>query len=199
MSDALQESDELLSAKTAVEIGVMGSARLTENNEWWGHAHQLGGLLARKGFVVVTGGYGGLMEAASRGAHEAGGKVIGLTMQHWTNVEPNQWNVDLRWSKNYGTRLNHLLNCDGVIALPGGVGTLSEMSIVWAASQTEGQALPLVLLGDCWPPIIQAMRKNLVISEKDLNLLRFAASPEEAVREILSGLQEKKIGPGPYG
>ena len=139
------------------------------------------------------------MEAASRGAHEAGGRVIGLTMQHWTNVEPNQWNVDLRGSKNYGTRLNHLLNCDGVIALPGGVGTLSEMAIVWAASQTEGQALPLVLLGDCWPPIIQALRENLVIGERDLNLLRFAASPEEALREIQIGLQEKKIGSGPYG
>ncbi|HWZ17774.1 MAG TPA: LOG family protein [Ktedonobacteraceae bacterium] len=137
--------------------------------------------------------------ATSRGAHEAGGRVIGLTMQHWTNVEPNQWNVDLRWSKNYGTRLNHLLNCDGVIALPGGVGTLSEMAIVWAASQTEGQALPLVLLGDCWPPVIQSMLENLVISERDINLLRFAASPEEAVREIQSGLQEKKVGPGPYG
>jgi len=199
MSDNMQESNGEQNTKTGLEIGVMGSARLTESDEWWGRAHQLGGLLAGKGFVVVTGGYGGLMEATSRGAHEAGGKVIGLTMQHWTNVEPNQWNIDLRWSKNYGTRLNHLLNCNGVIALPGGVGTLSEMAIVWAASQTEGQALPLVLLGDCWPPIIQAMRKNLVIGERDLNLLRFAASPEEAVREIQIGLQEKKIGQGPYG
>jgi uncharacterized protein (TIGR00730 family) len=199
MSEEVQESNGEQSAKAELEIGVMGSARLTESDEWWGHAHQLGMLLAGKGFVVVTGGYGGLMEAASRGAHEAGGRVIGLTMQHWTNVEPNQWNIDLRWSKNYGTRLNHLLNCDGVIALPGGVGTLSEMAIVWAASQTEGQALPLVLLGDCWPPIIQAMRENLVIGERDLNLLRFAASPEEAVREIQNGLQEKKTGPGPYG
>jgi len=199
MSDIMQESHEEQSTKIGLEIGVMGSARLTESDEWWSHAHQLGVLLAQKDFIVVTGGYGGLMAAVSRGAHEAGGKVIGLTMQHWTNVEPNQWNVDLRWSKNYGTRLNHLLNCDGVIALPGGVGTLSEMTIVWAASQTEGQALPLVLLGDCWPPIIHAMQENLVISERDLNLLRFAASPEEAVREIQSGLQEKKIGAGPYG
>ena len=199
MSDTIQESDGMQATKTGLEIGVMGSARLTESDEWWTYAHQLGVLLAEKGFVVVTGGYGGLMAAVSRGAHEAGGRVIGLTMQHWTNVEPNQWNADLRWSKNYGTRLNHLLNCDGVIALPGGVGTLSEMAIVWAASQTEGHVLPLVLLGDCWPPIIQSMRENLVISERDLNLLRFAESPEEAIREIQTGLQEKKIGPGPYG
>ena len=199
MSDAMQESDGLQSTKTVLEIGVMGSARLTESDEWWGRAHQLGRLLAGKGFVVVTGGYGGLMAAVSRGAHEAGGRVIGLTMQHWTNVEPNQWNDDLRWSTNYGTRLNHFLNCDGIIALPGGVGTLSEMALAWAASQTESRPLPLVLLGEYWPPLIQSMRENLVINERDLSLLRFAGGPEEAIRELQAGLQEKMIGSGPYG
>jgi uncharacterized protein (TIGR00730 family) len=195
----VQENDGLQSTKTGIEIGVMGSARLTESDEWWTLAHQLGGLLAGNGFVVVTGGYGGLMEAVGRGAHEAGGRVIGLTMLHWTNVEPNEWNVDLRWSKNYGTRLNHFLNCDGVIALPGGIGTLSEMALAWAANQTEGYALPLVLLGDCWPPLIQSMLENLVINEKDLDFLRFAATPEEAVHELQTGLQDKKAGSGPYG
>ncbi len=199
MSDTMQESDGLRGTKTWLEIGVLGSARLTESDGWWSRAHQLGGLLAGKGFVVMTGGYGGLMAAVCRGAHEAGGRVIGLPMQHWTNVEPNQWNVDLRWSKNYGTRLNHFLNCDGIIALPGGVGTLSEMALTWAASQTERRALPLVLLGDCWPPIIQSIRENLVISEMDLNFLRFAADPEEALRELQAGLREKQIGSGPYG
>src|SRR5215467_7167991 len=199
MSDMIQESDGLPTTKTGLEIGVMGSARLTETDEWWARAHQLGVLLAGKSFVVVTGGYGGLMEAVSRGAHEAGGKVVGLTMQHWTNVEPNQWNGDLRWSTNYGTRLNHFLNCDGMIALPGGVGTLSEMALMWAASQTESRPLPLVLLGECWPPIIQSLRENLVINERDLSLLRFAGDPEEAVRELEAGLQEKRVGSGPWG
>lgn len=198
MSDTL-EGDGLQSARTWIEIGVMGSARLTESDEWWGRSKQLGGLLAEKGFVVVTGGYGGLMEAVSRGAHEAGGKVIGLTMQHWANVEPNQWNGDLRWSTNYGTRLNHFLNCDGMIALPGGVGTLSEMALMWAASQTESRPLPLVLLGECWPPIIQSLRENLVINERDLSLLRFAGEPVDAVRELEAGLQEKRVGSGPWG
>ena len=199
MSENVREDESVLSTKAGLEIGVMGSARLTESDDWWGRAHQLGVLLAGKGFVIVTGGYGGLMAAVSRGAHEMGGRVIGLPMQHWTNVEPNQWNADLRWSSNYGTRLNHLLSCDGVIALPGGVGTLSEMSIVWAASQTEERALPLVLLGECWLPVMQAIRENLIVSDADLNLLRFAANPEDAVREIQMGLQEKQRGPGPYG
>ncbi len=184
---------------TALEIGVMGSARLSEEDERWMQAYKLGELLAGEGYVVVTGGYGGLMAAVSRGAHEKGGSVIGLPMQHWQGIAPNRWNAALRWSTDYGTRINHLLRCEAVIALPGGVGTLSEMAVAWSASQTEGRALPLVLLGDCWPPVVAAIRENLVVSDIDLNLLRFAASPEEALREIQAGLQDKRIGPGPHG
>ena len=121
-------------------------------------------------------------------------------MQHWKGIEPNSWNAGLRWSDNYGTRINHILHCDAVIALPGGVGTLSEMAMVWAASQTEERPLPLVLLGECWPPVIESLREHLVVSAVDLGLLQLAATPEEAVQQVQVGLQDKKrIGPGPYG
>ncbi len=181
------------------EIAVLGSARLGEDDRRWTLAHELGGLLARAGFVVVTGGYSGLMAAVSRGAHEQGGFAIGLPMQHWSTVTPNTWNADLRWSRDYGTRLNHILRCAAIIALPGGVGTLSELAVAWAASQTEKQAQPLVLLGECWPPLIAAMRTHLVIGNSDLDLLRFAATPEEAVREVQAGLRDTKQGQGPRG
>lgn len=200
MSYNMQSNDNKPLARGELEVAVLGSARLTEDDDRWTQAHKLGMLLAGEGFAIMTGGYGGLMAAVSRGAREMGGHVIGLPMQHWAGIEPNAWNVDLRWSGNYGTRLNHILHCDAVIALPGGVGTLSEMAIVWAASQTEARALPLVLLGDCWPPVIQSFREHLVVNDLDLNLLRFATSPEEAVREIRTGLQDKnRIGPGPHG
>jgi uncharacterized protein (TIGR00730 family) len=200
MSGNIQVNEDKLSTSAGIEIGVMGSARLTENDDWWTQAHKLGTLLAEEGFAVVTGGYGGLMAAVSRGAREMGGRVVGLPMQHWAGIEPNPWNVDLRWSSNYGTRLNHILRCDAVIALPGGIGTLSEMAIVWAASQTEKRSLPLVLLGDCWLPVIKSVREHLVVSDVDLNLLRFASGPEEAVQEIRAGLRDNKwIGSGPHG
>lgn len=199
MSNNIVGNDTTSAAKHALEIGVMGSARLTEDDERWKQAHKLGELLAGEGYVVVTGGYGGLMAAVSRGAHEKGGHVIGLPMQHWEGIAPNQWNAGLRWSTDYGTRINHILRCDAVVALPGGVGTLSEMAMVWAASQTEGRAMPLVLLGDCWPPVINAIRENLVVGDGDLNLLRFAANPAAAVQEIQVGLRNKRVGPGPYG
>ncbi len=200
MSDAMQTSDSQPLARAGLEVAVLGSARLTESDDRWMQAYKLGMILAGEGFVVVTGGYGGLMTAVSRGVRELGGHVIGLPMRHWAAIEPNRWNGDLRWSTDYGTRINHILHCDAVIALAGGVGTLSEMAMVWAASQTEEPALPLILLGECWPPLVKSFHEHLVVSDVDIQLLRFAASPEEAVREIRAGLHNnERVGPGPRG
>ncbi|MGB8346347.1 MAG: LOG family protein [Ktedonobacteraceae bacterium] len=186
--------------KHVLEVGVMGSASLSEGDPRWTQAHRLGTLLAQEGFAIVTGGYAGLMSAVSQGAHEAGGRVAGLPMRHWTNVQPNSWNAELRWSVNYGERINHILHCNAIIALPGGVGTLSEMALVWATIQTEPRSQPLILFGECWPPVIEAIRANLVVGDHDLRLLRFATSPEEAIRELHAGLREdRRSGHGPRG
>ncbi len=183
-----------------LEVGVMGSARLGEESPWWARARTLGGLLAEAGFAVVTGGYGGLMAAVSRGAHERGGQVIGLPMRHWKNLEPNPWNGDLRWSESYATRLGHLLACDAVIALPGGIGTLAEIAVVWSALQTERRPVPLVLLGECWPPVVRTLRQQLVIGDADVDLLRLVETPEEAVALVQTGLRDGwQIGQGPHG
>lgn len=187
-------------SERVIEVGVMGSARLSEDDPRWEKAHRLGSLLALEGFMVVTGGYGGLMAAVSRGAHEAGGRVIGLPMRGWPAIEPNRWNAELRWSESYGERINHILRCDAIVALPGGVGTLSEVAMVWSALQTELRAQPLVLFGENWPPVIRAVRDNLIVGEHDLHLLRYAAGPEEAIREIYAGLRDdQRIGRGPHG
>jgi uncharacterized protein (TIGR00725 family) len=166
------------------EIAVLGSARIERPDPRWEMAHRLGGLLAQRDFAVVTGGYGGLMSAVSQGVSENGGRVIGLPMRHWDSLEPNRWNAELRWSDGYGMRLDHLLRCTGVVALPGGVGTLSEMSVIWAAAQTEPNPQSIVLLGECWPPLIKAIGEHLVVGPQDLSLLHVAASPEEAIQAL---------------
>jgi predicted Rossmann-fold nucleotide-binding protein len=114
-------------------------------------------------------------------------------------MQPNRWNAGLRWSSDYGTRLNHLMRCDGIIALPGGIGTLTEMAVAWSSSQTEGRAISIVLLGACWPPIIAAIGDHLVVGESDLKLLRFADSPAEALRELQDGLEHAISGSEPHG
>ena len=72
---------------------------------------------------MVTGGYGGLMEVTSRAAAEAGGTVIGLPMRGWSELAPNRWNHELRWSDTYAERLAHLLAADAIVAVDGGIGT----------------------------------------------------------------------------
>jgi uncharacterized protein (TIGR00725 family) len=161
-------------------------------------AHRLGGLLAQHGLAVVTGGYGGLMSAVGQGVSESGGRVIGLPMRHWNELEPNHWNAELRWSDGYGTRLEHLLRCTGVVALPGGIGTLSEMAVIWAAAQTEASPPSIVLLGESWPPLIKAIGEHLVVGPHDLKLLRLVASPEEAI-QALTAPADRGSRPGPRG
>ena len=184
--------------KGTIEVAVLGSARLSESDVRWQLAYRLGEVLAAAGFTTLTGGYGGLMEAVSRGAHAAHGPVIGLPMQHWTHLSPNSWNTVLRWSSDYGTRLNHIQQCDAIVALPGGIGTLSELTLAWAARQTEGRFAPLVLIGDCWPPLLAAIRSHLVVDEEDMQLLHYVNSPEEAIQVIKQSLQapgQQGIGP----
>ena len=180
------------------EVAVLGSARIEKPDPRWELARRMGGLLAEHGFTVVTGGYGGLMAAVGQGVHERGGRVIGLPMRHWDKLEPNRWNAELRWSDGYGTRLDHLLRCTGVVALPGGVGTLSEMAVIWAAAQTEPNPPSIVLLGNGWPPLIAAIASNLVVGPADLDLLQIVATPEEAIR-ALTVPADRGRAPGPRG
>jgi len=196
----MNEHEQALTREQRTEVAVLGSARLAEDDDRWQQAYRLGEMLAAAGFATITGGYGGLMAAVSQGAHSAGGQVIGLPMRHWVKLEPNAWNTMLRWSTDYGTRLNYIQRSNAVIALPGGVGTLSELTLAWAARQTEARLVPLILLGDCWPPLIAALREHLIVGDEDLQLLHFASNPEEAVMAVKDGLRVPgQIGPGPRG
>lgn len=191
----MNEHEHAVIGKQAIEVAVLGSSRLEAGDERWQQAYRLGELLAAAGFATITGGYGGLMAAVSQGAHSAGGQVIGLPMRHWTKLEPNVWNTTLRWSTDYGTRLNYIQQSNAVIALPGGVGTLSELTLAWAARQTEARPVPLILLGDCWAPLMGTIHECLIVGDEDLQLLHFARSPEEAVAAVKEGLRV----PGPSG
>jgi predicted Rossmann-fold nucleotide-binding protein len=132
----------------------------------------------------MTGGYGGLMAVASRAAAEAGGKVIGLPMSGWTALKPNEWNHELRWSDTYPERLAQLLTADAVVVLDGGIGTLSEAAVVWAALQTEPAAADLVFLGAGWSPVLQSLALHLVIDDRDLELVTICADAQLVIAHI---------------
>jgi uncharacterized protein (TIGR00725 family) len=154
----------------AVEVAVLGSARIGPGDPRHHDAQRLGGLLAAQGWTVVTGGYGGLMAAVAAGASAAGGRTVGLPMREWRHLAPDASSAELRWSASYAERIGHLLATRVAIALPGGVGTLAEASGVWAAAQTEPGAAQLVLVGPAWRALMDVFARELVIGEKDLAL-----------------------------
>lgn len=165
----------------ADEVAVLGSARLSTADPAWAMADDLGARLARAGMTVVTGGYGGLMAAAAGGAARAGGRVVGLPMRAWTHLEPDPNLTELRWAANYAERLAHLLACRAVVALDGGVGTLSELAVVWAAAQTEPGAPVVVAVGGRWRNLLAGLARDLVVDAADVRLVQWAPDPAAAV------------------
>ena len=163
-------------------------------------ARAFGAAAGSRGWRVMTGGYGGLMGAAAQGAAQEGARAIGLPMRAWTQLRPSSWCSELRWSDNYPERLGHLLSCDAVVALDGGIGTLAETTAVWSALQTEPGATQLVLLGAGWPGLLTAFAAELVIDAADLALAPVVRGPEEAA-ELLESLLSSvsRARPNPRG
>jgi uncharacterized protein (TIGR00730 family) len=154
-------------------------------------ARKLGGLLARAGWTVATGGYSGVMEAASRGAAEAGGHVIGVTcslIEGWKDLRANAWVKEEIRFNSLRERLNHLVEfCDAALALPGGIGTLSEVALTWSLLQTgEIRRKPFVVVGRMWSETLTTFLRESqgYLHHGDHHLIQIANSVEEAVAAI---------------
>ena len=182
-----------------VRVGVIGSARLGEQSREWAAGEELGRLLGAAGCTVVTGGYGGLMAAVSKGAASVGGHVVGLPMRSWQHLEPNEWARELEWADGYPARLASLLRCQAVIALDGGIGTLSELTVVWAAAQTEPAPVKLVVIGDRWGRLVDAIGRNLVVGARDLALVTRVDSAAAALDAVLGDAHQAGPAPRPLG
>lgn len=171
----------------APTVAVFGSARLEPGDAEYEEIRVLGGLLARAGWTVSTGGYYGAMAAASEGAAGAGGHVVGVTLARWVDVRSaNQWVAEERAAESLLARLTLLLEADAWVAVAGGMGTLAEVSVAWNLLQAGevGEGRPLVLMGPRWRALVPLLRRHLVIGDHDLELARLAAGPVEAVAAL---------------
>ncbi|GIU82954.1 MAG: LOG family protein [Acidobacteria bacterium] len=175
-------------------VTIFGGSKCDEFSEEYKQAYRIGGILAEAGFTICTGGYLGVMEAASRGAREKGGRVLGIVMNQF-KTEPNRYLTDKVATNHFYERLQNLITRSvGFIALRGGMGTISEVALVWNKLQTQViEPRPLVLLGDCWRKVIRCWQEHLVISEEDIALLDFADSAEEACRIVLSKVSVQNL------
>ncbi|HET6862632.1 MAG TPA: LOG family protein [Pyrinomonadaceae bacterium] len=166
-------------------VTIFGGSKCHESDPEYIQAEQVGSLLAQAGFTICTGGYLGVMEAASRGAREAGGRVLGIVMNQF-KTEPNRFLTDKVATPHFYERLQRLITRSvGFVALRGGMGTVTELSLVWNKIQTRViEPRPLVLLGECWRPVVKQWQDCLAVSDSDVAALDFALTPDEAVEII---------------
>jgi uncharacterized protein (TIGR00725 family) len=170
-------------------ITVFGSSRPREDHADYEQARLLGRLLGQAGFAVCSGGYGGVMEAVSRGAKESGGKTYGVTAEFFKRQANAFVDTEIR-VKTWQERLFELVRvADGLVACKGGTGTLAELAVAWEMlNKSVIGSKPLVVLGEFWVPIVERVREVELgrpdWGEANGQLVHSAATPGE-VAEIL--------------
>ena len=181
-------------------ITVFGSARFPETHRYYQLAREVGAAIAAEGFTVMTGGGPGIMEAANRGAREAGGRSVGCNIQLPFEQQPNQWLdefVDFRYF--FIRKLMLAKYSYGFVALPGGFGTIDELFEILTLVQTRKiEAFPIVLAGsDYWNPLLAYLRNTMLvdgtISPGDLNLFTVSDDPV-AIAQVLSRTARSQFG-----
>jgi len=176
-----------------LRVTVFGGSKPIPGDESYENGFRLGHLLGKAGYSVLTGGYIGVMEAVSRGSSEAGGHVIGVTcdeIESWRPVEPNRWVMEEMRYSTLRDRLYALIdNCDAAIALPGGIGTLTEIAVMWAQIQVKAiEPCPLILIGEGWATTVKTFYNALgeYIDDYDRKWLSHTQKIETAVQQLQS-------------
>jgi uncharacterized protein (TIGR00730 family) len=180
-------------------VTVFGSSRPIAGDAEYEEARELGKLLAERGFAVCSGGFGGVMEAVSRGAKEADGRTYGVTAEFFKR-NANEWvDTEVRM-ETWDERLFELVRlADGFAVCKGGTGTLVELAVVWEMLNKSVIARkPIVVVGDFWQPILDRVREveqapqpsteKRVWGEANGNLVYSAANPEEAAEYLANRL-----------
>jgi uncharacterized protein (TIGR00730 family) len=170
-------------------IAVFGSSAPDATHPLYARARELGALLAQAGRTVVTGGYGGVMEGACRGAIENGGKTVGVTCDVFSRRRPNPYLTEVVRTQDLFDRTRELVRRSaGFIVLDGQAGTLSELAFLWALQRAgclDGR--PVVLLDARWRILTDGLAGDGILEPAQLAATHAAADPAAAV-ELLQKL-----------
>ncbi len=178
-------------------VTVFGSSRPREGDADYEEARILGRALAKHGFSVCSGGYGGVMEAVSRGAKEAGGKTTGVTADFFKVAKLNSW-IDVEVPmKTWEERLFELIRrADGFVACKGGTGTLVELAVVWEMlNKSVMVGKPFAVLGNFWQPVLDRVREVELghpapWGEANGRLVYVAATPGDVANHLTTKLKQ---------
>jgi uncharacterized protein (TIGR00725 family) len=184
-------------------VTVFGSSRPKAGDAEYEEARELGKLLAKCGFAVCSGGFGGVMEGVSRGAKEGDGKTYGVTAEFFKR-KANAWvDTEVRMD-TWDARLFELVRlADGFAVCKGGTGTLVELAVVWEMlNKSVIAGKPIVVVGDFWQPILDRVREveqgprpsteNRVWGEANGNLVYSAANADEAANYLARKLKARE-------
>lgn len=167
-------------------VTIFGTAKAKSGEPAYELAYEIGGLLARAGFTIINGGYGGTMLAAAKGASEAGGKTIGVTCSAFEGSKANEYVKREIVTKSPDERLDTLIKLgQAYVVLPGGTGTLLELAKVWEL-KNKGfikADKPIILVGGFWKPVVDLIAGEDAESGR---YIRQADEPRQAVEMISS-------------
>jgi uncharacterized protein (TIGR00730 family) len=189
MAEFVEAIETLSQVKHAVSI--FGSARTAPDDPYYQKAELLARLLAQKGFSVITGGGPGIMEAANKGAAEAGGRSVGMNIRLPFEQKPNHYaNISIDYRYFFTRKVMFVKYAMAYVVLPGGFGTIDELFEALTLIQTKRiKSFPVILMGsEYWKGLLDWLRKTMLrdnkISPEDLELFQIIDDPEEAVRHI---------------
>src|SRR5205823_3936689 len=194
MAEFVEGFEVMAPVKRAVSI--FGSARTPPDDPYYKAAEETARLLAKAGFSVITGGGPGIMEAANKGAFEAGGTSIGLNITLPQEQEANRYqNITLDFHYFYARKVMFTKYANAFICFPGGYGTLDETFETLTLIQTlKVEAFPIILFGsDYWDGLdkwIARTLKGSFIDPEDTRIYRVVDDPREAVRLIKAGTKK---------
>lgn len=170
-------------------VTVFGSSMAAPGDADYETGERCGGALARAGATVVTGGYAGIMEAVSKGARRAGGRVVAVTAPQVfaARTRANEYVHDERTARSLTERIHELLTMsDATIALSGSLGTLTELIVAWnvafVARFSETEPKPVIAVGEQWRTIIDSLASQLAA---DRELVTCVDSADSAVSELV--------------
>ena len=203
MGEFVEGFDEL--ATLTRGVSVFGSARSLPGDEDYKAAQETAALLSKAGFTVITGGGPGIMEAANRGAAEAGGKTIGLNISLPHEQQPNPYvtrelSFEFRYFFMRKLWFAHLARA--LVVFPGGFGTLDELTELLTLEQTKKLDRPIRILlygSSYWKEVLnfEALARHGMISPEDLALFAFVDDPAEALALLQAWLEPEPARPTP--
>jgi len=189
MAEFVDSIETLSGVERAVTI--FGSARLKPEDPYYQKAEMLARKLVQKGFSVMTGGGPGIMEAANKGAAEAGGKSVGMNIRLPHEQKPNPFaNIHIDYKYFFIRKVMFVKYAVAYVIMPGGFGTMDELFEALTLIQTHRiKSFPVILMGsDFWKGLLEWLRETMLreckIDLEDFELIQVMDDPEEIVRHI---------------